>query len=94
MTKSGSANQDQATERVTLREFFKVLLNNTYPSDLKSPKLVGIMSHVLNLTHNQVRKALHDLEKRKFIEVTSEDCEVLRVEVLDRNWTKAPKIVL
>lgn len=84
-------NKAQATEQVTLREFFKVLLNNTYPGDLRSPKLVGIMSHVLNLTDGQSRKAFSELEQRGFIEVTREGCEVLRVDILDRNWEKAPK---
>jgi len=86
--------QRYLAEQTTVQEFFKILLNNTFPGDLRSPKIVSVMSHLLNLSDYQARKAIQELEKRELIEVVRSGIEILRVEPLDRNWTKAPKIPL
>jgi len=80
-------------ERTTIQDFFKVMVNNLSKAELRSPKLVGIMSDVLNLTHNQVRQAFHELEKRRFITVAKapETHEITEVDITNRNWTAAPK---
>ena len=82
------------SDRTTVQQLFKFLLRTEkdYPCDLKSGRLVEIISEVYNLTHNQVLKAIAELEKRGFMEVARVGSEIREVTVLKRDWTAAPKM--
>ena len=89
-------SEGSATDRVTVQQVFKFLLRTEkdYPCDLRSERLVGIISSVYYLSYNQVLTAFHELESRGFLEVARVGSEIKSVSILKRDWTVAPKSVI
>lgn len=92
----GFVSRGQVTDQTTVRELFKwlTLQGQDYRCDLVEGRLQAIISRCFNLTFNQARQALVELEKRNFIEITRIDIENWRVNILKRDWMAAPNILI
>lgn len=86
----------QVSDQTTVQQLFRWILQQEkdYPCDLNEGRLQAIISQCFNLTFNQIRMALVELEKRGFITIIRADIETWRVEVRKRDWTAAPKSVI